>query len=111
MAKRGRPKKLDKAKNRVHSVYLDPVAEKIYREVSKKRERTNWLSEYTSEHIKRDFYNGSRALVLEDMRLLKRKQEKIKEQIAEKARELDKFNDLAIQKEIKAEKKLIGVRP
>jgi len=53
--KRGRPKKIDKAVNRVHQVILDEVSENIFRKISNARGRTNWLHEYLSEHLKRDF--------------------------------------------------------
>ena len=98
MARRGRPKKSDKAKNRAHTIYLDSAAERIFRKVTKARGNSKWIHEYLSNHIKRDFSHGKEQILVQELLELQATQRRIERRIFEKATELREYRASLIQK-------------
>lgn len=88
--KRGRPTKIDKARNRQHSLILDAEAEFYFRKISQER-GTGWAKTYWSEAIKRDFKGDGLEYAIFELNAI---QEKIKE----KEKELDYKSQEIIKK-------------
>lgn len=117
MAK-GRPKNPRKAQNRIMSIVLNEKAFLIFQEVCKKREDKRWIHRYVSEHIIRDFENGSEAFILHQLLETQKDRDKIVQEYEKKISELaktyseikSKRNIERIKKEIEKEKEIIGVR-
>jgi cell division protein FtsB len=51
MKKIGRPKSINVAKNRVHSIILTPAAERVYRHICNKHDSKAWLNTFISEQL------------------------------------------------------------
>lgn len=101
---RGRPTDLRKSKNRVHQIVLTEKAEVIFRETVKKRNGdTKWFHRFVSEHIIRDFENGSQAFILHLLLEKQKVRKKLDEEINNLAIEFQKIKK-------KEEELLIGVR-
>jgi hypothetical protein len=97
--KRGRPKvaDIDQATHRVHQIVLDQTAERIYRYVSNQRGRNNWIHEYFSSVIKRDFAETMEAVLVQEIQEEQRKRDAIEECMIQKAKKLAALKDKKVQ--------------
>lgn len=103
MAKRGRPRKTNNAKNRIHSVIFNEKAELVYRKVCRQRNKKNWLHRYISEHIIRDFGGGAKAIHLYELLDLQRQRDTLEIKIQEIAHKVSKLEATEKEKIIKRE--------
>jgi len=86
--KRGRPKDIGKAQNRVHSIVLTEIAEIKYREICSIRGQKKWLNKEVNEYILSNYSNGKEAILKKEIYDLQIEGEKIYERVRQKAEEL-----------------------
>lgn len=99
--KRGRPRKTDKAINRMHSVILDEVAEKVYRKINNARNKKGWLHEYVSEHIKKDFLpNINEGLIKQELLETEAKRDACEKKMIELAYQLKQVKIKTAKREV-----------
>ena len=90
----------------------------IYQEVCNKRKDTKWFHRYVSEHLVRDFENGSEAFLLRQLINAQNERDKLIQEYEKRINELaqtyqeakTKRQQEEIKKEFERETKIIGVR-
>ena len=91
MAKRGRPKVVSKAKDRVISVILNEKAFGIYRTQCKKRNYDkSWFHRYVSESLVDNFESKEQELI-NKIRILEKQRDKITDQLHNTVKSLRAF--------------------
>lgn len=108
--KQGRPKATNKAKNRIHSIVLTEKAEIIFREVCKKRQDKRWFNRYVSEHIVRDFENGSKAIMASILLELQNRKKVLDEKINLVTDKIFEIKREEHKKILKKELEPVGIR-
>lgn len=63
----GRPTKINKAKNRVHSVVLTESAEIVYRSICSKTKSKKWFYKFVSNKIVEEFAQNDESIHLEEL--------------------------------------------
>lgn len=95
MAKRGRPKKSDKAQNRIHSIVFDEGAENIFRNICKVRGGKKWIHEFVSRKLKEEFGNDAAEKVLiEELNKAQQERDKYEDKILDISNKLKELRQV-----------------
>ena len=95
MAKRGRPKKSDKAQNRIHSVVLDEGAENIFREICKVRGGKKWIHGFVSRKLKEEFGNDcAENILIQELNEAQQERDKYEDKILDISNKLKELRQV-----------------
>jgi hypothetical protein len=109
--KQGRPGRIDKSINRVHSVVLSERAEFILRETIRKRNGdTKWINRYVSEYIIKDFENNPEAVFVHQLNEMQKQRNLMEEQIQELSSKIAEIRQIKARKELAVQIKTVGLR-
>ena len=89
---KGRPKDISKAKNRIHSVYLNVKAEMLYREICSLKKESKWFNDFLNKQLINYFSNAPEFRTAR-IAVLKKENEILGSQIFSFGEEMKKNHD------------------